>query len=105
MRGLLRNYRSLLLLLVLAIGAGPTVLAHEYYEISQDTECQADLAEESCIDPHSDTDCHSPCNLTSLRPPQSILVDTPPRSKSYFSAETDTLFHHYPDRLKRPPKA
>ncbi len=64
--------------------------------------CPMEQGENKCIDAECVT---TSCNFTSLQAPQATLLAVRTESQQKILSGRDAILSHYPELLKRPPKA
>ena len=120
MRYRFKNIYSWILILIMAIGAVHSAMAIDFSQNKQGKECtvmQMSLSDASGMNAGGncpmepgegnsiDTECTMPCNFTSLQAPHATLLAALAESRQKTLTANDSIMSHYPDLLKRPPKA
>jgi len=120
MRYRFKNIYSWILMLIMTIGAVPGAMAIDFSQnqpmqkcavmqmslsdtsdMKADGNCPMEPGERNGID----AECTMPCDFTSLQAPHTTLLVARSGSQQKTLIGNDAIMSHYPDLLKRPPKA
>lgn len=121
MRYRTKKFYSWLLILTIVISATQSTIAIELEPIELEgnfqvmllpvsdtngtntgSNCPVGHGDENCADAEC---CITLCNITPLQFPHAMLLTTNLASQQVLVTNSDTILNHYPDLLKRPPKA